>query len=351
MQNIILDWSGTLANDLAAVVEATNAVLAEYQCAPLSQAEFQRRFRLPFDGFWDELLPGTPLDVLEESYHRHFDPIQQCIALLPGAAEFLDQCRQDGRHLFLLSTIKPQHFEKQWAQIGLGDVFEHAYTGIMNKVSFIESILTNHHLHPGETIYVGDMHHDIEAAHAGGVGAVAVLSGFDSLEKILPARPDVIFPSVRELGHWLSRNEQACRWRKPVSTVGALIFNSRTRRILLVKTKKWSGKWGIPGGKVERGETSMDALIRELEEETGLRPSRVEFVMCQDCIDSQEFCWPAHFVLLNYLAYVDSEEVRLNNEATEFCWCSPTEAFEKLDLNEPTKVLLETVLSRQMLST
>ena len=48
-----------------------------------------------------------------------------------------------------------------------------------------------------------------------------------------------------------------------------------TNRILLLKRAKicyWMpGKWGLPGGKVEKGETATEAAIRETREETQLR--------------------------------------------------------------------------------
>ena len=66
-------------------------------------------------------------------------------------------------------------------------------------------------------------------------------------------------------------------------------------QVLMVRTDKWSGKWGIPGGKIEYGESSEDALRREIAEETNLAISDIEFVLAQDCIRSEEFYRPEHF--------------------------------------------------------
>jgi phosphoglycolate phosphatase len=49
----------------------------------------------------------------------------------------------------------------------------------------------------------------------------------------------------------------------PLATVGALIFNG-AGEVLMIRTHKWSNKWGIPGGKIKWGETSEAALRREI---------------------------------------------------------------------------------------
>ncbi len=71
--------------------------------------------------------------------------------------------------------------------------------------------------------------------------------------------------------------------------------------------------------------------------------------MVQDCIDSPEFFRREHFLLLNYLARADSHEVTLNEEAQEFAWVSTEEA-RQLDLNNPTKILLDRVNDEKLLT-
>ena len=131
-------------------------------------------------------------------------------------------------------------------------------------------------------------------------------------------------------------------YRHPIATVGALIFNSE-QKVLMVRTHKWSNLWGIPGGKPKFGESSLDALRREIEEETGLDIEHVRFVLAQDCIHSPEFHRDAHFVLLNYLCQAPgNQQVHLNDEAEEYQWVSLQDAL-CLPLNQPTRLLIETV--------
>jgi ADP-ribose pyrophosphatase YjhB (NUDIX family) len=126
--------------------------------------------------------------------------------------------------------------------------------------------------------------------------------------------------------------------------VGALIFNP-AGEVLLVRTRKWSNLWGIPGGKIKLGERSVDALRRELKEETNLDVEEITFVMVQDCIHSREFYRDAHFLLLNYTCRSEEPSgVALNAEAQEYRWVDPTEALG-LALNQPTRTLLVTFLN------
>ncbi len=337
LRNLLLDWSGTLVDDMPPVIGATNYVLGQFGKPPLTREEFRRHFRLPFTEFYEEFLPDVPLTELDVLFHRRFVEIQDEVAPLPGLYEFLDFCRASGRRLFLLSSMKQEHFDVQSEKLGLRRYFEHPYAGVIDKRAKIGHILETHELAREETAFVGDMIHDVETARHGGVMSIAVLTGYDSIEKLTPSKPDVVVSSLHELRRLLMHESHA----RPVATVGALIRHRG--RVLTVRTRKWSGKWGIPGGKIERGEAAEEALRREVREETGLALEDIRFVMVQDCVNSDEFHVPAHFLLLNYVAEAESDTVVLNDEAEEFRWVTPEEA-GAMDLNAPTRALLERVM-------
>jgi phosphoglycolate phosphatase len=347
IRNVIFDWSGTLVDDLPAVWEATNYVLAQSNRAPMTLEEFRAEFQLPFTTFYERHTPDIALEQLETWFHSRFKEVQHSVRPLPHAREFVRFCRARKMRLFLLSTVRDDHFAVQSQAAGFNGCFEKTYLGVRDKRPKILEILAENRLAPEETLFVGDMKHDIEAARLGGVRSCAVLTGYNTLADLRTAQPDVIVEHLGELQALLSANggelPPAAAHGVPVVTVGALIFDD-AGRVLMIRTHKWSDLWGIPGGKIQWGEPAETALRREIREETNLEIRDVRLVLVQDCIHSPEFYRDAHFVLLNYTCRcVQPAEVRLNDEAREFRWVRPAEALA-LPLNTPTRRLIEAVL-------
>jgi dihydroneopterin aldolase len=197
IKNFILDWSGTVVDDLDAVIKATNSVLKDFGRSTVTEEEYRREFALPFAKFYGRFLPGIPLAQINAVYHQFYAHYRDQIALLPGVGEFCEFSTTTGLRLYVLSTIEEAHFEYQATRHGIRPFFTRAYVGVVDKAKAIPSLLAENDLSPAETLFVGDSVHDMEAARHGGVMAVAVLTGFDTVEKLAACKPDLI---IRDFG-------------------------------------------------------------------------------------------------------------------------------------------------------
>ncbi len=84
------------------------------------------------------------------------------------------------------------------------------------------------------------------------------------------------------------------------------------------------GKWCLPGGKIEEKETELDAMVREIKEETGLS-------IPQDKLEYIEKLFIKHpnhdFEYHLFLTKLDAEsQIEINEEHKNYAWVSPLEA-------------------------
>ncbi len=107
----------------------------------------------------------------------------------------------------------------------------------------------------------------------------------------------------------------------PILAVGAVIFNQD--RVLLVRrgNPPLAGRWSLPGGVVELGETLEQALLRELLEETGLhvRPEKIAGAfdrIVHDAAGGIRF----HYVIVDYVCSVSGGKLHAASDADEAAW-------------------------------
>ncbi len=192
IKNVFLDWSGTIVDDLPPVLEATNRVMSYYSKPGFTHESFCRDFCLPFRNFYDRFLPGIPMNELDALYTKFFDMSQKMVTEIKGARDFLDYCVATGRRIFLLSAIKNDHFESQAKRLDLRGYFECPYTEVVDKSQRIHGIMRDLEIDCRETLFAGDMQHDVETANAANLLSVATLTGYNSRSQLNVAAPDMI---------------------------------------------------------------------------------------------------------------------------------------------------------------
>ena len=112
---------------------------------------------------------------------------------------------------------------------------------------------------------------------------------------------------------------------RPTVGVGGVLIQDG--RVLLIRRGKepLRGRWVIPGGTVELGETLEQALVREMAEETSLRVAPGELLTVFDRILREEGAVRYHYVILDYLCSYVSGEAGAASDAEAVAWVAPEE--------------------------
>jgi ADP-ribose pyrophosphatase YjhB (NUDIX family) len=112
--------------------------------------------------------------------------------------------------------------------------------------------------------------------------------------------------------------------RSPVLGVGAVIVDhsSGEPRVVLIRRAHppMQGCWTLPGGRVEFGERLIDAIAREIREETGLEVDVGSLVEVVEVIDGER-----HFVIFDYRCTPRAGELRAGSDAAEVARVRPAE--------------------------
>ena len=123
-------------------------------------------------------------------------------------------------------------------------------------------------------------------------------------------------------------NENDGRWypQQPVATAAAVVF--KEGKILAIKRgqEPSKGKWSIPGGRIELGETAFEAARREVKEECSVEVA-IERVLdsVDNIIRDEDGRVKYHYVVIDLLARYVGGEIRAQSDAEECRWVTPQE--------------------------
>lgn len=116
--------------------------------------------------------------------------------------------------------------------------------------------------------------------------------------------------------------------KQPVVGVGAVVIWEG--RVLLIRRGKepLRGRWLVPGGTVELGETLEEAVVREIREETGVEVVPRELLTVIDRIDRKDGRVLHHYVIVDYRCEYLGGEPRAGSDAEAVALVSEADLLE-----------------------
>ena len=107
----------------------------------------------------------------------------------------------------------------------------------------------------------------------------------------------------------------------PQLAVSAAIF--RDGKVLLVRRAGSPGKgfYSLPGGRVEFGESLHQALVREIDEETGLGIEIISLAGWREVLPAA--AGTGHYLIMSFAARWVAREPALNDELDDYRWIAP----------------------------
>jgi len=111
---------------------------------------------------------------------------------------------------------------------------------------------------------------------------------------------------------------------RPFLAVRAIITDKDGKVLILKRanTIQGDGKWCLPGGNIEYGQTAAEAMANEIKQETSLISNDIKFLFYLENLPSDAS--ELHYISLVFICSTEGN-LQLNYESSESAWIKPGE--------------------------
>jgi 8-oxo-dGTP diphosphatase len=128
--------------------------------------------------------------------------------------------------------------------------------------------------------------------------------------------------------------------------VGVLVFKQERCLLIIRGREPHKGKWTLPGGLVQVGETLAQAAARELYEECGIRARLISDPHLFEFIRDEGGETLYHFVIADFIAEYQDGDLRAGSDAAGAAWIEP-EGLNRMELTPGTAEFIRRAYDRR----
>jgi len=202
---VIFDLDGTLVDAYRGVASSLNYTLSQLNGAPIDDDTIKRTVgrgdRHLIASFVAEDNVDHALSIFRQHHAR---ALKEGTVFLPGVKKLLKELSAK-KYTLAVASNRPTRFTHIILKhLRLQQVFDYVLCG--DKVAhpkpaadILEKILKKFSLTPDEALYIGDMTIDVETGNKAGIKTVAVVTGSNTREELVSARPFKIIDQVSQV--------------------------------------------------------------------------------------------------------------------------------------------------------
>ena len=190
---VLLDWNGTVMDDLDRAVSATNDAIAGHGIHRMERAAFQDSFTLPMKSWLRGMgIPDTATAEVEKRWNASMEapaPAREKVA------ETLNLLRRRGVVTGVVTAASHAVLVRDISHNGLDGIFDQVRTSVRDKAACLASL---RHLGT-RAYYMGDTAYDMSSARDAGYSSISIGGGYQRPDTLAAAGADYHLDKFEEL--------------------------------------------------------------------------------------------------------------------------------------------------------
>lgn len=175
MENFLFDFDGTIADSGDAATLATQACFKDFDLEIPTNDQVRYYMGVPIETFIPELVEKQGKDFADEQYNEmyqsfreHYSEIEmQTTTLFPGMKTTLEQLKNEGKRLFVVSSKNSISLKRNLKHLGIASLFEDLVGSdqVENYKPAPDGILIlldRYHLDKKQSVMIGDAKYDLQ---------------------------------------------------------------------------------------------------------------------------------------------------------------------------------------------
>jgi len=202
---LVFDFDGTLADAYSGIAASVNHVRGLHGLPALSDEQVKLFVGRGVEWLLENTVPGCDIPFEVNRYREHHPSVMvQGTHLLPGAGELLSAARRAGVKTAVCSNKRRAFTVELLRHLGIADRID-AVLGPDDvprpkpAPDMLLAALQRLGVRADETIYIGDMVVDVQAARAAGIRVFGVATGSQHRADLAAAAPDRMMNSLADL--------------------------------------------------------------------------------------------------------------------------------------------------------